>query len=434
MAYNKDDDPIYQAIAKMRKAEIEAGKRVEHQGLLRQRQEAQAQLSAVNQALDLLSTDPMDGNYADNALKIHAFLTSQVKALAQSKRKYQDDGRSVATDMRQVWPRLMVARVFAVPEVAYLAVRQWADRHTTEVVAKVPWRGWNTSGNPSADIPEDEIETWTRAMQEAGKAQPLPEHLPFNETLLVYGGGAPLSEADAMSLVGPEAEDYGQLRLIADLVCTDGTVWQFCLGIHHNGNIGFFAQGIRTAEGWTSGLSLAPWTIPGIIDLVNSFKKLVHEQPRSLGFRKKWEKYQKDAIKLGRGLLHPIPPPFYKVELHQELVVDRLRERGKEMAYKHRTWQLQHRCDVRAHERIRIARGKLPIPPEVHTDLLERNYKVFTHNAVDADTAKLMMERHERPKGHDEWLAVKTSWVKSHQRGPEDGPYIPALRVLPGPP
>ena len=433
---NDNRNPIYKKILEKRLREP-TDTRAAFSKLMSDKRQLEAKRASVNQAIELLDMKPMEGDYADNALRMHAFLMTQVKAIAQSKNVKGEEAQRLQASMRGVWPRLNVGRVFAVPEIAYLSVRAWADRHTTEVVAKVPWRGWNTTGFPSPDIPDDEIETWTRAMREAAAAQPIPEHLPFDTTLLVYGAGAPLSEGDALALVGPEAEKYDQLRLLADLVCSDGVVWQFCLGIDDEGNIGFFGQMLRDKNGeggWQSGLSLTPWILPGVIDLINSFKKLVHETPRSLGFRKKWEKYQKQAIKLGRGLLHSIPPPFYRVELHQELVEDRVREREKEMAHKHRTWQLQHRCDVRAHERIRVARGKLPIDPEIEQDLLERKYKLFTHNALDLDTARLLMERHERPKSHDEWLAIKVSWIKSHQRGPEDAPYVPALRVLPGPP
>jgi hypothetical protein len=386
----------------------------------------------------------LEGDYAENALKMHAFLVTQVKGIAQSKKKPKStDMAKIASDMAHVWPRLSVARVFAVPEQAYVAVRTWVDRHTTEVVANLPWRGFGqNSTSPQGrlsraesyvgDVPEDEVQAYLNAIRDAGAVQPLPEHLPFDQTLVVYGAGVPLSDADVLAIAGPEAGEYNGLRLIADLVCADGTVWQFCLAANEEGDIGFFAQGLRNKDGWHSGMNLAPWVIPGIIDLINSFKTVVHETPRTLGFRKRWEKYQKNVINHGRGLLHPIPPPFYKVDLKQELVEERIRERASTMAQKHRTWQLQHRCDVRAHERIRIARGKLPLDPEIEQDLLERKYKLFTHNPVDADTARLMLERHERPKSHDEWLAIKVSWVKSHQRGPEDAPYVPALRVVPG--
>lgn len=411
MSYIKDDDPIYRAIAKMRKAEIEGAKR-------------------ASQATTPDPLGALSGDYAEKALTVYAFITTQVKGLAQAK-----GGNRAVTDVRRAWPRLVTARLFAIPEDAYISVRNWADRHTTEVVAKVPWRPRPPGATGAPEAPEAEVDAWLKAMHEAVAVQPLPEHLPFNETLLIYGGGALLSEGDTVCALGREAaKDYDHIRLLADLVCADGTVWQFCLGVGHNADVGLFFQQIRGADGWASGLNLAPWIIPGVIDLVNSFKKLVHEQPRSLSFRKRWEKYQKNAIRLnGRGLLHPIPPPFYRVDLQQELVTERVNERAKAMSRAHRTWQLQHRCDVRGHERIRLARGKLPLPPEVQADLLERNYKVFTHNPVDADTARLMVERHERPKSHDEWLAIKVSWVKPHQRGPEGAPYVPALRVLPDP-
>ena len=91
--------------------------------------------------------------------------------------------------------------------------------------------------------------------------------------------------------------------------------------------------------------------------------------------------------------------------------------------------QLHYRHDVRGHERCLIRRGILPLDPEIRKKLLKRGYKVYEHTKPSDETNARLLKRGFVTKKSDEWLAIKVIWVDEHQRGPEDGPYIPALRT-----
>lgn len=42
------------------------------------------------------------------------------------------------------------------------------------------------------------------------------------------------------------------------------------------------------------------------------------------------------------------------------------------------------------------------------------------------------MERGQPPKSADEWIAILTKWIDPTVVGPEDKPYIPAIRIPTG--
>ncbi len=69
------------------------------------------------------------------------------------------------------------------------------------------------------------------------------------------------------------------------------------------------------------------------------------------------------------------------------------------------------------------------MPRTEEKKLRERGYTIFLDTPPDLETWQRMAIRSVRPKRPDEWLAIKVSWVNNYQKGPEDAPYVPSIRV-----
>jgi hypothetical protein len=115
------------------------------------------------------------------------------------------------------------------------------------------------------------------------------------------------------------------------------------------------------------------------------------------------------------------PPPFYKVSI----TADRFREIVRSATTEPKEWS--HRWDVRQHDRTRFLRGVGEVPPDKAAILLTRGYEIDF--APGDDVRAELAARGLPPPGEGEWIATKRWKVKEHIRGPEDKPYVPALRV-----
>jgi hypothetical protein len=81
---------------------------------------------------------------------------------------------------------------------------------------------------------------------------------------------------------------------------------------------------------------------------------------------------------------------------------------------------------VRKHERTRFLRGTGEVDPETAAKLLVRGYDVHFRPTPEVDAA--LAERGFPPQAEGEWVATKTWAVREHVKGPEEKPYVPALR------
>jgi len=88
---------------------------------------------------------------------------------------------------------------------------------------------------------------------------------------------------------------------------------------------------------------------------------------------------------------------------------------------------LTHRHDRIGHERVLIRRGMLPLDPEEKRLLTLRDYAVYIHDQPLNESRSRLLRRNLPLRRDGEWLAVKTTWVKSSVIGNEELPYKPAL-------
>ena len=156
--------------------------------------------------------------------------------------------------------------------------------------------------------------------------------------------------------------------------------------------------------------------------MINEHRTIIAEQKPSLRMRQDFEKARK---KLRMPTM--IPKPYYLVRMEKKLITDHVDRQHKELSRIAR--ELSYRHDRRGHERCYVRRGKQPLAVKDSQKLHEAGYMIWTVDEPDANAYRQLMERGYPPKGADEWLAILTRWIDPQIIGPEDKPYIPAIRL-----
>lgn len=320
----------------------------------------------------------------------------------------------------KTWGRLRNARIIEVPQKLVMQLHVQADRFTTEVIAGMPFE---VTLEEAEKLSQEGHDHYVEDINDAGSKIEFPKHLPFEQVFLVYPRPVLLPEASRTIRDTSWKDD--EVYLIGHLVSFDGDVIEF-LWLDSNLKRAEPALAYHpccAAGRWQSPLDLTPWIIPAIIDMVNDHKVVVEQT-----FKDRFE-FKKKAKK--KDVRMTIPPPYYKITLEEATIKKSAEETWRRMSLRKRH-QFEHRFDVRGHERCRILRGEMPIDEKVYAKLEKRGYKIFTSGQLDLNTYRLLLQRGLATKRPNEWLAIKTSWVEAHLRGPEDKPYIPAIRRLPG--
>jgi hypothetical protein len=159
-----------------------------------------------------------------------------------------------------------------------------------------------------------------------------------------------------------------------------------------------------------------------LVDVVNSYRTFVVEEAPTSGTRFKYRQLAKRFI-----VKRAIPQPYYTIRLKSKVLHTSVYRTARRLAQY--SIEFSHRFDVRGHERCKVARGKLPIDAKTEKILTRRDYKIYTTGQPPEGECKLLEARGIPLRGGNEWLAVKSFWVSEHIKGPEDKPYVPALRV-----
>jgi hypothetical protein len=177
-----------------------------------------------------------------------------------------------------------------------------------------------------------------------------------------------------------------------------------------------------TGSGWLRGGDLTPWVVKTLLELLRESRTSVLEQQPTFRDRQLAERRSERS-----GVPMPVPRPYYVVRVRRRVVYDKARQVARRRLPSC-PWQLRHRFDVVAHERCRVQRGPLPLNPKLRATLEKRRYRIYTLEQPSAEDQARLSSRGLQPKHTQEWLAILTSQVASFQKGPEDGPYVPAIR------
>jgi hypothetical protein len=344
--------------------------------------------------------------------------------------------------------------LFVVNPRNYMAWYHAADVHTTEAVAGQTWRG------PEAEAPDrDEVAEHVIKVSIAGRKMPLPDpdRWPFPRMWITYveprSGYTPGMTIEQLAArFGPAhsyARQWAQGELIGQLFTRDfpldndgvacepqPAVFTFLrvdferlVDSDERGEIYRVVPGmvcdVSYLDGqWLSSYSLDPWTTQALFQYLAEFRRFVVERKPDASQRRAHGQAQSRAgdVRL------PVPRPFYALHMRPNVVAEARAGVARRMG---RTWKLDHRIDVRGHERVRVARGSLPMESKTRAKLQRAGYRIYDVEPPKPYDVARLVERKVAPKGANEWLAVKVSWISNHERGPETAPHVPALRILP---
>lgn len=335
---------------------------------------------------------------------------------------------------RLAWAFLRDARLFHFDPVIFMEIYHQMDVFTTETIAKIPFRPGCLDDQGNVKMPltpelSEDADKLVKTLEALSPTAPYPEKFPFEAVYIGLGQGVTLSELQARykfrNRLPDDLPNYN-CDLLGAVMTFSGYVWEFFRLDYLSEGIAYTFLPWRMPDvGWTSTIDLAPWYLPVILDTINDHKTFVVEgYPEGSRAMLRHSRKQM-GVKPGknRGKFW-MPPPYYRLRLRDEIVRKRLELSKPQLAR-----QLHYRHDVRGHERCLIRRGILPLDSEIRKRLLKRGYKVYEHTKPSDEMNARLLKRGFVTKKSDEWLAIKVIWVDEHQRGPEDGPYIPALRT-----
>lgn len=355
---------------------------------------------------------------------------------------------------------LREARVFHLNPAVYMGAYHAADVYTTCTLAGLSWvepdpahqvldfsanqqrrlsmifndglaRGPNSAvarnrtGRLAADEEQqlNESRVLLEAMQEGQLQEAFPEPLPFPALYIGFGGSimlTPFQVAIALqeSTVNHRSPVHGARHLGYTLGQTDesGPVVLEHMETPGDGPITI----CRYYDGsWVGLMSLAPWVVNSLVALINENRSVVEETAPTPAMR-----YEHAKVKIERL----IPRPFYVLRLQPQMIDASMRRNKTLGRY---TFHYAYRFDVRGHERIRVQRGPTPIDDATREKLIKRGYTLYDRpDAIPPElVAKLDLRGFVMPLP-GEWLAVLTTWVAPHQKGPTEAPYVPAIRTL----
>ena len=165
------------------------------------------------------------------------------------------------------------------------------------------------------------------------------------------------------------------------------------------------------------------WWLWGLIELINNQSAVMISEHRDRKFQKQYKDLTQRIFRRKET-----PQPFCRVKLHRPIKSIDIQEGFKKLP---RVYvPPSYRWDARAHYRLRVKRGKLPISDRDRKWCEDRKYKLY-EDRIDSETYKLLeMRPHIKPKLPDEWMAVKVTWVDSFVNGPKDAEYIPTIREI----
>ncbi len=323
---------------------------------------------------------------------------------------------------RQVWAAMKNARVFDFPFEDFIAIYRASDQYTCEKIARFPY-------NDSTAISVSGGTThYVESINDAGSKVPFPDQMPFDNIYIGLGHGVPLQDHQILSRVGRAASGRvigaGILGYMIWTGAEGGEVVEVIQIVEAKDN--YILPNVVCHRGvWhDSVLTLAPWIVTHLIGAINDHRQIILGQPTrpTAGQRRDFEKTSKKFKVQGM-----IPRPYYLVRLEKKLIEDagkrnrdRLAKIARELSYRH---------DRRGHERCYIQRGKIPLASKDVKKLEDAGYKIWTITEPDSNAYRQLMERGQPPKANNEWIAILTRWIDPQIVGPEDKPYIPAIRI-----
>jgi len=342
------------------------------------------------------------------------------------------------------------ARVFHLNPASYFAAYRAADVYVTTSLAGLPWREGLGTENGVLTLPETQTgrddlaarieeaqraqasadpiadsERLLTAMEEGQLQEPFPSPLPFPTLHIGFGGTIALTPGQMAIALGESTVTHHDTSL-------GGHHLGYTLG-HTEEHGDIVLEHLDTPDGsgpitiaryfdgaWVGLMSLSPWVVNSLIALINENRTIVEEQPVTPAMR-----YEHQRIKIDRL----IPRPYYTLRLKSQVIDESMKRSATLSRY---TFHYTYRFDVAGHERLRVQRGEGLLDERTRKKLIERKYVIYEPGTpLDEVLMKKLDVRGYRRPAPTEWIAVLTSQIGDHVKGPKDAPYVPAVRVVP---
>jgi hypothetical protein len=335
---------------------------------------------------------------------------------------------------RSVANALHGASIFIMDPQQYAAYYHEADVYTTEKIAGHPWEMVPEGGHQEQwTVSRADARDHYEKVMAAGKYTPPPDpdRWPFESMWISFGAGVPMDHLQMAARLQREtifgmgtqnAHLLGQLWTMTERGPLMVEAMEFVSYRDSTGPVvGICWSTILSPEhnGWAHPYDLNPWITNAIHKHLLEFKTFIVEKEWRPNQTRQTADFPLTIVRL------PIPKPYYVVKLKIQVIQQGFRSampRRKKFEY-------QHQFKVRGHYRVRIKRGQLPMPADAREILTQRGYTIYTLNEMSQEHATMLLERSIPVKRSSEWLAILSSWVRDHTKGPADGPFVPSVRV-----
>lgn len=284
--------------------------------------------------------------------------------------------------------------------------------------------------------------TMTNAV-ESTRDWPIPERRPFPAMFVGYGDGS-IVTARYWHVNEPGAREYPDAEALVHghLIAPSGAVIAFVEPIGVEGHLAMgVPQDVSMAVCWARGV-IGGWPRPLLLEslvlrsFMDDIEAAVHVETHgtSKSLRRRIGKHQRRLP----PDLRVVPRQWHRVEVKPTVIRHRARRQWEPYARR----RMSHRWTVRAHDRVYVRRGMLPIDPDDLAALERRGrptsghpegtpgYRVWTTGQPDGEERWAMKQRGYVPRRlEDEWLAVKVVRIEAHEKGPEEAPLVRSVRV-----
>jgi len=335
-----------------------------------------------------------------------------------------DDARRSTTDLARLVP---AARVIAFPSDLPLVINHEVDL-ALHRAAGLEWKSDPCDGSTA---PPDTMRKWEGTLRAAmgpdGDRRTVPP-APFPITALVFGVGSALTPGDVLARTGTETDRVSGFMLAMLIEEATGDVWDVSAILEPEGMVGLHCWRMRRGGEWQRQAVSALY--PLVLDrLLDSSLRFRGAPPPARTFAERRRLEQATAAARVAG---PPPAPFYVVRA-SDLA------RGDGAGGTHASPSF--RFDVRGHDRLLVHRGEGEVDAVALARMERRGYRfaVGRWPRLEGDDEAPLdlggaLARAARARGHaeptpGEWVAVRVVRVRAHVKGPEDGVYVPGLRV-----
>lgn len=269
--------------------------------------------------------------------------------------------------------------------------------------------------------PEEMEDGQQRYFEREVSKHPFPSKVPFTHCFYGFDNDVPLYYDMWESRIGADPNAIDAASVLGYLLAPD-RIWEMVYVYLKAGHDEFLVPNVVWADNeWKSAHSLNPFVVTALNEHILTHQTYVQSHRPGMRARMNFKKVRKSNRKDSKGWL---PQPYYVVPVRDKVIEERQRADesglGRRLSYRH---------DREGHERMYLRRGPLPLSSKDAAKLEKYGYTIHTTTRPSAEMLEGMVRRGHKPKGRDEWLAVKVRWIENTVIGDPNLPYVPAVRV-----